>query len=80
MKVVGTGRSAGGGVVFEGDGDGGGVLICPSWAFEKGGGMQTNARVRLVGPPIGASVPMHSRFVRGSMNMIWKPSLMGTAR
>lgn len=66
--------------MFEGDGDGGGVLVCPSWVFEKGGGTQTNARVRFVVPPIGASVPMHSRFVRGSMNMMWKPSLMGTAR
>ena len=79
MKVVGTGRSAGGGVVFEGDGDGGGVLVCRSWVLEKGG-IQTNARVRLVGPPIGESVPIHSRLVRGSMNMMWKPSLMGTAR
>lgn len=30
MKVVGIGGSAGDGVVFKGDGDGGGVLVCPS--------------------------------------------------
>lgn len=57
-----------------------GVLIDRPFGFAKGGGMQTNARARLVGPPIGESVPMHSRLVRGSMNSMWKPSFMGTAR
>jgi hypothetical protein len=42
--------------------------------------MQMKARVRLAGPPIGVEEPMQSRLVRGSMNIMWKPSFMGTAR
>lgn len=34
------------------------------------GGTQTNARVRLVGPPIGVSEPIQSKPVRGSTNMM----------
>jgi hypothetical protein len=44
------------------------------------GGMQMKARVRLVGPPIGVEEPMQRRLVRGSMNIMWKPSFIGTAR
>lgn len=44
------------------------------------GGMQIKARVRLAGPPIGVEEPMQRRLVRGSMNMMWKLSFMGTAR